>query len=434
MAHYLTLAGRGLTYPARAARRRPRAALAVAALAVVGAALAGAGYLRHQRQAGQAALAADRPAEARVRLERWLSVWPWDEEAHLLAARAARLSNDPAAAEAHLNRCLRLHGGATEPVQLEFLLLRVQRGELDEVAPTLIDCVEKGHPESPIILQTLGRAYMHRLRYRAAHACLTRWVELCPDNAKAYQWRGWVLERLNQSRLAAEDYNHALELDPDLIPARLRLAEMLLEDSRAPEALPHLERLYRQAPDRPEILARLGMCRYDQGQMEEARRLLEAAVARLPDDEPLLVYLAKIDVDEGHGEQAEQRLRKALQIDPSDTEARYRLVRALQLQGRTDDAAAAQREYDRYKAWVDRANKLLREVGDSPNASAADYTEIGELLLRVGRDRLGLYWLRQALDRDPNYQPAVRALAEYRETHGDEDASPRQPAEAGPPG
>jgi tetratricopeptide (TPR) repeat protein len=391
------------------------------------------GYVRHQWQAGRDALAGDRPAEARARLDRYLAFCPWDEEAHLLAARAARLTGDGATAEAHLNRCLKLHGGATEPVQLEFLLLRVQAGEVDDVAPALIDAVEKGHPESPLILETLGRAYMHRLRYRAAHACLSRWVELCPDVAKAYRWRGWVLERLNQPRPAAEDYNRALELEPDLIPVRLRLAEMLLEDSRAPEALPHLERLYRQAPDRPEVLARLGMCRYDQGQTDEARRLLEVAAVSLPDDPSLLIYLAKIDVDEGRGAAAEQRLRKALRADPSDTEARYRLVLALELQGRADEAAAAREEYKRYKGWVDRANKLLREVPDTPTAGAAEYTEIGELLLRVGRDRLGVYWLEQALIRDPGYQPARRALAEYHETHGAGEPTAPSRAEPGPP-
>jgi type IV pilus assembly protein PilF len=420
MAHFLTLAGQGLTYPVRVARRRPRAALAVAALAAACAALAGAGYLWHQRRAARDDLAAGHPAEARARLDLWLSVWPWDEDGHLLAARAARLSGDRGAAEDQLNRCLRLHGGATEAVQLEFLLLRAQRGELDAVAPALIDLVEKGHPESPAILETLGIAYGQCLRYRAALACLTRWVELSPDTARAYQWRGWVLERLNRPRPAAEDYERALELDPDLTPVRLRLAEMLVEDNRVPDALPHLERLSRQAPDDPEVAGRLGLCRYEQGRVDEARRLLERAVARRPDDAPLLIGLAKIDIAEERGAAAEQRLRKVLRADASDTEARFRLVAALRLQGRTRDAAAAQQEYDRYKAWVDRINKLLGEVPDSPTAGAADYAEIGELLLRVGRDRQGLYWLRQAVERDPASAPARKALAEYYETHPEE--------------
>src|SRR5262249_51357433 len=153
----------------------------------------------------------------------WL--WPRSPEVHQLAARAARLSGDTQAAENHLNQCLKLNGGATEPVQLEFLLLRVQTGGLEEGASPLVACVGKGLPEAPLILETLARAYIPLLRYKPAYACLSRWIELRPDEAKAYQWRGWVLERLSRYKVAMEDYQRALELNPDLFPVRLRVAE-----------------------------------------------------------------------------------------------------------------------------------------------------------------------------------------------------------------
>jgi tetratricopeptide (TPR) repeat protein len=418
---FLRAAARGLTYPARVARRRPRLTLVLLGVVLVAAALAGFWHVQHQWGAAQAALAADRPGEARSRLDLCLLVWPHNSEVHLLAARAARLSGDAQAAEAHLNQCLKLNGEATEAVQLEFLLLRVQTGDLEAVASPLIDCVEKGHPDSPLILETLARAYIHLLRYKPAYACLSRWIELRPDEAKAYQWRGWVLERLSRYKVAMEDYQRALELNPDLFPVRLRVAEMLLEDKQAPEALPHLERLYRQAPDNPEVQARLGMCRFLQNQTEDARRLMEAAVVHLPNDASLLISLAKLDLQEGHGAEAEQRLRKVLQADPSDTEALYSLASALQLQSRSDESAAVLKEYERYKDQVDRANKLLQEVADSPTARAADFVELGELLLRIGRERLGVYWLEQALEREPDHPAAHTALADYYEKKGDQD-------------
>jgi tetratricopeptide (TPR) repeat protein len=419
MAHHLRTAARGLLYPLSPARVRPRVALLLASLVLVVLTLAAGWYLRAQWHAAQAALAADRPTEARSRLAVCLLVWPGDPEVHRLAARANRLTGDLPAAEAHLNRCLKLQGGATQAVQLEFLLLRLQTGELDEVAPTLIDCVEKGHPDAAILLDSLAQAYMRRLRYKPAYACLSRWIELCPDTVKAYQWRGWLLERMNHYKEAGEDYRRALELAPDLLPVRLRVAEMLLEDKQAPEALPHLERLYRQAPDRPDVQARLGMCYYLLNKTAEARRLMEAAVVHLPHDAVLLVYLAKLDLQEGRGAEAEQRLRHAIQIDRSDTEAPYLLATALQLQGRTDEAAAALKDHEWYKARVDRANKLLREVGDSPSATAAEFAEIGTLLLLVGRERLGVYWLDRALERDPSLEAAHTALAEHYEKKGE---------------
>jgi tetratricopeptide (TPR) repeat protein len=368
-----------------------------------------------------AALAADRPREARDRLAVCLLVWPRDPEVHRLTARAARLSGDTPAAEAHLNECLKWQGGATEAVQLEFLLLRVQRGEVDEVSATLIDCVEKGHPESPIILETLAQAYMHRHRYKPMLACLTRWIEICPDVAKAYQWRGWVLERLNHAKEAVADYNRAVELDPDLVPVRLRLAEMFMEDSNPLEALRHLEPLARRFPDRPDVQGRLGQCRLLQGRPEETRRLLEAAVAKLPNDPAVLNSLAKLDIQEGRPAEAEQWLRRALKVDPTDTEAAFALVSSLRAQDRADEAAVALEQSEKTAAMMKRFNHFMQEEAERPSHDPDILCEVGEVFLLVGKDPLGLHWLNKALERDPGHPPTLRALAEYYDKQGERD-------------
>jgi Flp pilus assembly protein TadD len=376
-------------------------------------------YAVHQWTSAQVAVKEDRPADARDRLDFCLTVWPRSPDVHLLAARAARLANDHDAAEAHLNRCLRLQDGATEAVQLEFLLLRAQTGELEEVTVPLLDTVEKGHPEGPLILETLARAYMHRLRFNSAWTCLSRWIELRPDEAKAYHWRGWVLERLNRHRAAGEDYRRALELDPDLVPVRLRLAEILIEDKQAPDALPHLERLYQQVPDDPRVRARLGMCRLLQGRFEEARRLMESALPHMPRDALLLVSLANLELQEGHGSEAERLLRTVLAAEPSDTEALFVLVSALQLQGRTEESAAVLKDYERTRDKVARINHLLTTVVDSTTAGADDFAEAGRLLLEIGRTNQGTYWLDQAIERDPWNQQARRAYVGHYERKGD---------------
>jgi tetratricopeptide (TPR) repeat protein len=414
--------GRLVTLPIRAplaVRHRPRLAVLTIAAILITAALGAVGYAQREWGAAQADLGADRPQEALARLRTCLVIWPYSADVHRLAARAARMSGDLPAAEGYLNRCLKLQGGATHAVQLEFLLYRVQAGELDAVAPALIECVDTDHAESPVILQTLARAYMQRLRYKAAFACLSRWIELCPDAARPYQWRGWVLERLNQSKAAADDYHHALDRDPDLIPVRLRIAEMLLEDKLVPEALPYLEHLYRQAPENPRVLAGLGICRFYEDRPEEARRLLERAEVDLPKETSVLIHLARLDVQERRAADAERRLRQVVAVDPADTEALYTLATALQMQSRTSEAAACLANYQRAKERLDRANKLLREVADSPGATAADYAEVGGFLLDAGNERQGLYWLDRALERDPEHETAHRALAVHYQKKGD---------------
>src|SRR5205807_2644487 len=122
-----------------------------------------------------------------------------------------------------------------------------------------------------------------RARYGPAYSYLCRWIDLNPEAALPYFWRGWVVEQMNGTEDAMKDYQRALELDPDLVPARLRLAEMWLERSDPPRALPHRERLSKQYPDRADIMARLGECRFLEGNLPEARRLLEVARERLSD-------------------------------------------------------------------------------------------------------------------------------------------------------
>lgn len=387
------------------------------------------GYALREWRAAQAALKEERFNDARDRLGLCLRVWPRNAEVHLLAARTARLTGDFSAAEAHLNRCLELNRGATEAVQLEFLLMRFQSGDMDELASPLFDLVEKGHPDSQAILDTIARAYMNRLRYKPAYACLSRWIELHPSNARPYHWRGWVLERLNNPKAAKKDYEHALELDPESLPARLRVAEMLLEDKQAPDALPHLERLYQKSPNDPRIQARLGMCRFLLGDAPEARRLMEAALVELPDDAPLLISLASLDIPEGHVANAERRLRRVLEMDRADTEALFLLASVFRLQNRMNEAAATQTEYDRKNAMVIRINALLKDVVDSPAATADNYAELGSMCLEIGRDKVALYWLNQALERDPANQNAHSALASHYAAKGDQakaDAHRRQ--------
>ena len=362
----------------------------------------------------------DRVTEARDRLKIAIRTWPWNDDAQFWAARAARVNGDLSAAEVHLTRCLKLNGGATERVQLEFLLLRAQAGEIEEMASILFGLIQQegGHPEALAILKTLGKVYMQRLRLRPAYACMSKWIELAPDDPTPYHYRGWVNERLSNSKLAQEDFLKSLELDPEQIEVRLRVVELYLNEKKALEALPHVERLYQMIPNDPRVQARLGMCLSFMGQ-ERARSLMEAAEPHLPDDASLLVAMANFDLQDNRPLDAERRLRKILAIDPSDTEAMFVLATALQLQGRTEESETVRTSCIEKRAKVDRIHELLKDTADTPNASVNINIEIGDLFLQIDRDKHGVYWVEQALERDPTNQRAHRILTAYYEKKGD---------------
>ncbi|MBV9123593.1 MAG: tetratricopeptide repeat protein, partial [Planctomycetes bacterium] len=402
-------------YGRQAIGRHPRITLGVVFFLVLAGSAGGVNlWAFYQWREADRAVHAEHWDEARRHIQLCLRVWPASATAHLQAARIDRLAGDYQEAETHLEECRRLQGEATEATQLEWLLLRAQQGDVDEVSGDLLAAIQAGHPESALILEALARAYMREGRYWPARYCLTQWLEREPDTVRALHWRGLVLEKLEQRPGAIQDYRRALELAPERSDIRLHLAEALVNESMFREALPHLEQLHRQDPDQPDVLVGLARCRFQMGQLAEARRLLKEALAHHPDHAMALLHLGKLELATGHPQEAEVLLRRAAQVDPYHLEIHYNLQQSLEHQPLRHQEAAAELEvYQKLKKDQDRLAFLLRKQLDQgpPNAEVA--SEIGAILLRTGQEALGLHWLRKALRIDPGHKPTREVLARY---------------------
>jgi tetratricopeptide (TPR) repeat protein len=382
---------------------------------VAGGFLAREGWAAWHERAARRAVAEERFDDARRHLELALWVRPHSASTDLLAARVARLRGAYPEAEQHLARCAQ-YDGMSEPLQLEWLLLRCQRGEVDELAPGLLAHVKAGHPDSAAILEALASVYMRTARYREAVQCLDRWVELAPDSARPLDWRGWVSNQLDHRGQALGDYERALELQPDRPLVRLRLAEILVDSTRHAEALPHLERLRQQEPDNPDVLVALARCYLAQSRSDEARALLDAVLAAQPQHFDALLRRGELEYSERHFAEAERWQRRALEQKSLDPEARYALYLSLQAQG--DRQPEAREELDHWRRdrqSRDRLVRLLRTELDMRPNDPALAQEAGELFLQLGEDQRGLFWLRRALERDPRHAPSLRALLAYYE-------------------
>ncbi|MHB1422489.1 MAG: tetratricopeptide repeat protein [Gemmataceae bacterium] len=402
-------------------RERYRIAPLLGLLLVAGLGIGAYAYAEYQWREAQKAAKEEHLEEAQRHVDFCLMVWPRSVPVHLLAARVARLRGDLKGSESHLLRCKKYNGGASEDIQLEFYLLRVQAGEVDTVAPELLRYVENDSPESPLILETLARVYMQNLRYGPAFEVLRRWHELQPDSPEPHRWRGWVLERMNDRDGAIKEYKQALKLDADNVPIRFLLAEAYLGRFDPQSALPHLKYLQDRFPERPDVLLRLGECRFNQGEPEEARRLLEAAREQLPNDTTILFLLAKIEIQASPPRYAEAEvlLRRALEREPTYMEAKYQLIQCVQSLGRANEAQALQKEYQSDHNLLKGVNDTLRREAERPVTDPAALCEVGKLFLRGDNDRLARYWLKRALALNPNYQPALKALADHYESKGE---------------
>ncbi len=397
----------------RQARRRWIWPILVGCILVVVGFLACEGWAYWQERSARRALAEEHWDEAQRHIDLALRVRQGWVSTELLAARIARLRGAYSEAEQHLSRC-GPHDDMSEQVQLEWLLLRCQRGEVDELAPNLLALVDRHHPESTSILESLADIYMRQTRYFEALRCLNRWLELTPDAVRALDWRGWVSNQLDHRGQAIEDYERALELQPGRSDVRLRLAEILVDSSRHGEAVPHLERLRQEQPTNPEVLVALARCRLVQLRKDEACALLDAVLEAHPDHFDALLYRGKLEMQSGNDIEAERWLRKALERSPRDPEARYTLYECLNAQeNREQEADEELARWEQDRRDRDRLTRLLRtELDRKPNDPDLA-AEAGELLLGQGEDQRGLFWLHRALALDPRQVRSHRALAAY---------------------
>jgi tetratricopeptide (TPR) repeat protein len=338
---------------------------------------------------------------------------------NFLAARIERARRVYPEAEKYLLRCKEL-GGMTPSLQMEWLLLRCEKGYVDELAPELLAAVNQNHPESAAILEAMALVYMRQTRYPAALAVLDQWVERVPNSTRALDWRGWVSNQMDHRGQAIDDYTRVLELQPGRSTVRLRLVELLIESSRHAEALSHLEQLHIAQPTNPDVMTGLAACRIVQLRRDEAHKLLEEVLAAHPDHFAAILLLGNLEREDRRYGEAERRLRRAIELKPLDPTARYSLYLTLQAQpDRQKDAEDERVRWEQDRDATARVTVLLRgrltERPNDPNLAA----EAGELLFRQGENQLGLFWLNKALQLDPNHTRSHKALAEYYERMND---------------
>jgi tetratricopeptide (TPR) repeat protein len=135
----------------------------------------------------------------------------------------------------------------------------------------------------------LARALQAWEQWSAAHEAYLRAHALAP---RTFAWSyldAVVLQRLARHAEAAAGFEHALRLDPDYLPARVKLAEALL-DAGQPEHLAASARLFEALIDLPlsKPAAEFGLGRIEaaRGHQEAAIDHLQRAVALFPGGAP----------------------------------------------------------------------------------------------------------------------------------------------------
>jgi tetratricopeptide (TPR) repeat protein len=226
----------------------------------------------------------------------------------------------------------------------------------------------------------LGRVLHAWEQWEPAHASYSRAAALAPS---VFDWPyldACVLQRLGRQQEAAMRFRQALAIAPTYLPARVKLAETLLEIDRS----------------------------------DEARDLFEALI-REPAAEPVARFgLGRVADQEGRHQEAVAFFERALALYPEWGAAHYALALSLRALGRTDEARREIELHNQYGArWPGLEDRLLAGVSASREDPMSQLRR-AEALANAG-DMSGAAAANEAvLARDPSLALAhERLVSQY---------------------
>jgi Tfp pilus assembly protein PilF len=319
-----------------------------------------------------------------------------------------------AQAEHHLRELKRLKGGASATAVLERLLLRVEAGEVDELAPGLMTEAERGGPDAPAIYEAVTRAYCHELRFPQAWACLTRWLKKQPKSPRALEWRGWVAQNLNNADRALEDYARSLELQPERLTARLRVVSLFLDHNDPVEAEPHIKYLLRMGRPPTALLIHQARCRLLQGRLDDAATLLDNLLAKDAKNGTALLLRAEVEKGRKQPEKEEQYLRRAITLSHQQSTATlWAMSQCLLAQRKAREAGEYLRRHKELSAEITEMQGVLARDGSELPKDPDRCVKVAVTLFKIDQERGALNYLSKALRANPRHVRAHLLLADY---------------------
>jgi len=279
-------------------------------------------------------------------------------------------------------------------------------------------------------------------RYEAALEACERALEADPDLADAHALSGRCLAYLNRVDEAERRLLRALDLDRDCLEAwfGLALVSWLRADDR--EALDHLQRCRRLAPDDEAVLAQLIGAYGNVGQVEEAGRLYEEAFRIHPDSAEIPYQWGQVLFRAGRDDEAIAAFRLAAEGDYEFPELHLSLARAYGATGDVDRARAElETELDLYpdsrEARLALANdhvqrgepasaiRLLRRLLEEDETDSRVHLDLGVALARLGRSAQARRHLLRALELAPSDPLILSYLTRVGQTRSDTNRAAR---------
>ena len=292
----------------------------------------------------------------------------------------------------------------------------------------------------------LGRALLAVGRPDEAILSFQKGVQFTPDSADLHNDLGLALSRKGRIDEAQAEFAKALEINPKLADAHNNLGTVLGMTGRYAEAIPEFEKALELNPQYHTVYENLGLAQLAAGRPDDAILSFQEGLEYYSQSADLHTHLGVALNRRGRSDEARAEFAKALEINPQDADAQRNLGRALVLIGQLDqgiphlekaveiDPRFAEAHCDLGRALVaegqfDQATRHLQKALEiRPDLVEAHYFLGESLYYSQARVQEALAHWREALREDPNFVPAMNAMA--RALAASPQASDRNGAEA----
>ena len=311
-------------------------------------------------------------------------------------------------------------GVPNDRIQREEWLAMAQVGQMQEAGPHLSKLLVNPGDDGPEICEAYANGYLTLYRFDEAFEVVNAWQKDFPQDPQPHMFRGLVANQDLAWTAAAEHFQKALNLAPQRVDIRLRLANALLTLQQTSHAASHFQQLLKTCPNSSEVLTGWGRTLVEQGQLNQAREIFTKVLMAHPDDYGAILALGQLELNANHLEQALALLQQAVALNPDDPEVRNALAGALQRAGRASEA----RSHFEFVAKAQETNLRIQTLRERITASATDLEaryELSELLRDKRNQTDRIVWLRSIIEIDPKHQRAHAALAEHYEKTGNSD-------------
>ena len=283
-------------------------------------------------------------------------------------------------------------------------------GEIAQAPDTA--SMESGTPEIPQV-NIVGLPRETQDQVAAAYAAARKQ----PQDAGAVGALGMLLDAYHRSEDAALCYRRAHLLAPAAFKWLYYWGSLLLRERKTGEALPILSSALRLEPEYLPARLKMGEALLGAGKTEEAGKIYEAILKDYPDAAEAYYGLGRVKAARGNQVEAAELYHKACQLFPTYGAAHYGLAVAYRKLGRIQEAEEQANLHERNNYIVPPLADPLRDELRALDMSAATHLERGVQLEQVGRTDDAIAETEKALELDPSLAKAhLNLLILYAKT------------------